>query len=300
MTARADAEGHPEVEEISALLEDALPPERRTEVQNHVAECEICDDVLESLASIRDLLGAMPGPPRMPADVAGRIDAALAAEALLASAEPSAVSRETATDGPSAVSRETTAPRTGSTAGPPRREDASRGPGRSRRRRRRVMLTAAGCCAALIGIGGIVQSMSPADGAGAKADTAQQRDTRDRSSTFAAGSLEKRVKTLLADQPSEPSKEEPTEFDVRSTASPGALLAEGTAVPPCVQQATQRQETALAAEPGTYRGAEAYLVVLPHAGDADRVDVYVVDSSCTRESTPRPGEVLLTRSYARH
>lgn len=108
MTSTTGTDEHPEVAEISALAEGILPPDRSADLRGHLVDCALCADVRASLEEIRGLLGTLPGPPRIPADVAGRIDAALAAEALLASkgreeAHEEAVSRET-TD---RVSRET-------------------------------------------------------------------------------------------------------------------------------------------------------------------------------------------------
>ncbi|MDI3402761.1 anti-sigma factor [Streptomyces cavernicola] len=88
MTATTGAAEHPDVSELSDLTEGLLPPSRTSDVRDHVAGCELCADVLDSLTEIRDLLGTLPGPPQMPADVAGRIDAALAAEALLDATRP--------------------------------------------------------------------------------------------------------------------------------------------------------------------------------------------------------------------
>ncbi|GAA3300589.1 hypothetical protein GCM10020295_41720 [Streptomyces cinereospinus] len=68
------------------------PPSRTADVRRHLDECELCADVYASLEEIRGVLGTLPGPARMPADIAGRIDAALAAEALLQATAPDAVS----------------------------------------------------------------------------------------------------------------------------------------------------------------------------------------------------------------
>lgn len=87
MTSPGGTDPHPEVAEISALSEGLLPMDRNTEVSEHLDGCELCSDVLVSLTEIRGLLGTLPGPPRMPEDIAGRIDAALAAEALLNATE---------------------------------------------------------------------------------------------------------------------------------------------------------------------------------------------------------------------
>lgn len=91
MTSMTDATGdagHPDVAEISDLAEGLLAPARSGEVRSHLDSCALCADVRSSLEEIRGLLGTLPGPSRMPADVAGRIDAALAAEALLETMEP--------------------------------------------------------------------------------------------------------------------------------------------------------------------------------------------------------------------
>lgn len=83
MTSPSDTDQHPDVEEISDLTEGLLPPSRTAELRQHLDACALCADVHQSLMEIRDLLGTLPGPSPMPADVAERIDAALAAEALL-------------------------------------------------------------------------------------------------------------------------------------------------------------------------------------------------------------------------
>lgn len=81
---------HPDVSEISDLTEGLLSPSRTAEIRRHLGDCALCADVRTSLEEIRSLLGTLPGPARMPADIAGRIDAALAAEALLDATQPQA------------------------------------------------------------------------------------------------------------------------------------------------------------------------------------------------------------------
>ncbi|MFE4645751.1 anti-sigma factor family protein, partial [Streptomyces sp. NPDC056730] len=98
MTSTTDTAQHPDVSEISDLAEGLLSPSRSAAVRSHLDGCALCADVHDSLEEIRGLLGTLPGPPRMPADVAERIDAALAAEALLDATAPDEngdVSRET-------------------------------------------------------------------------------------------------------------------------------------------------------------------------------------------------------------
>ncbi|MFD0412851.1 anti-sigma factor family protein [Streptomyces sp. NPDC127108] len=83
MTTTTDSAGHPDVAEISDLTEGLLSPSRTLDVRQHLDDCPLCADVYASLEEIRGMLGSLPGPTRMPTDVAERIDAALAAEALL-------------------------------------------------------------------------------------------------------------------------------------------------------------------------------------------------------------------------
>ncbi|GAU66740.1 hypothetical protein SSP35_03_03880 [Streptomyces sp. NBRC 110611] len=124
MTSTTGTGEHPEVSEICKLSDGLLSLSRTADLRDHLAACELCEDVYASLEEIRGLLGTLPSPSRMPTDIAERIDAALAAEALLDATAPGSgghVSHETvvtsvsapreADDVPLAVSRETgTAP----------------------------------------------------------------------------------------------------------------------------------------------------------------------------------------------
>lgn len=82
-----DAQGHPSVETLSEYAEDLLYPEPAAEVRAHLHDCTACTDTRDALREIRALLGRDPAP-RLPSEVAGRIDAALAAESLLAAELP--------------------------------------------------------------------------------------------------------------------------------------------------------------------------------------------------------------------
>lgn len=231
--ATSETDDHPEVTEISALTEGVLPSERAAQVRSHLTRCPLCADVRSSLEEIRDALGTLPGPTRMPEDIAGRIDAALAAEALLGPAEPSSqeaaasstpgspdspgvlgtppsgdekvVSRETG-----AVSRETTSPSpvtappgshasgTTATRRPPGHPSGSSGPGRGggrTRRRRRILLATAGACAALALGGVLLPTVLTNDGQ----QTADQGAAAPAPDDINAAQLEGRVQKLLAD-----------------------------------------------------------------------------------------------------
>ncbi|WP_432252669.1 hypothetical protein [Streptomyces sp. HNM1019] len=326
MTSSTDTEEHPEVAEISALTEGLLSPSRAVDVRTHLASCVLCTDVWESLDEIRSLLGTLPGPVRMPAEIAGRIDAALAAEALLdataperradvsretpdPAAAPTVVSRETADDASSDPGTGTAEPTTAKPSiaadRPAGRPRGATGPGRSstgpgtrpgRARRWRKAVLGGACAAAVIGIGSFfLQSGSSGDhGDGdPQAHTSQSSTAK---ATLSSGTLKDRVHELLADR--------------KSTASDG-VTGQGNSpdvplradddpeVPSCVQSGTGRKEPALAAQQDTYDGQSAYIVVLPHPSDSSRVDAFVIDASCVSARPSSPGELLVTRTYPR-
>ncbi|MEJ8670204.1 hypothetical protein [Streptomyces sp. NBC_01614] len=308
MTSTTDTAGHPDVTELSDLTEGLLPPARTTEVRSHLDQCELCADVHGSLEEIRELLGTLPGPARMPADVAGRIDAALAAEALLNATAPDGVAAPTlagdthaalsgADDG-AHVSRETSAA-AHRPAGHAR--SSTTGPGRKDRKkpgRRRVAVLGAAFTAAALGLGSVLlTSLMGGGGAGPSADGGQT--TAD---TFSAAKLEKQVTDLLAASESSPGTSRGPDRSLgvegnSDTESP-KILREIT-VPDCVREGINRDDAALAAEEGVYQGKDALLVVLPDANDASRVTVYVVDSTCVKQPSSTTAKVLLKDSYPR-
>ncbi|MEU2149758.1 MULTISPECIES: anti-sigma factor family protein [Streptomyces] len=321
MTPTADTAQHPEVSEISDLTEGLLAPSRTAEVQQHLAQCDLCSEIRDSLEEIRGLLGAMPDPEPMPEDIAARIDAALAAEAGPTPStenEPVVVSRETRTGEGATRSRTATgsASVTGSATAPDRpagRSSAATGPGRrpGRRRRRTVVLgTAFG--AAIIGMSVFfLQSLSPSDDASKSVSDGGVSAADSSAPAYADGTLEAQVRDLLGDKASQQSpgvKKVPPEADTKSSSealtpeaepSRSPMKAPVVAVPSCVQKATGRTTPALALEEGTYRGTDAYLVVLPHTSDSSRVQAYVVASSCVDTAPESSGQLLLTRSYNR-
>ncbi|MFI7385256.1 anti-sigma factor family protein [Streptomyces sp. NPDC049813] len=334
MTSTTDTAEHPEVAEISDLAEGLLPASRTTDLRRHLDGCPLCADVYASLEEIRGLLGTLPDPPRMPADVAGRIDAALAAEALLDSLavhpDPTAAPRVSADDtsdaseevrlaasrtAPTSGTRETTdsVSRETSPADPTANEPAVRsverpsgrprgavGPGRKNRSPRRRTGAAFGAVltAAALGVGVLLLQQDGDD-----APTAHRNGARD---TFAEGSLDTKVSELLGTGPSafaSPSTEKPsfgTQDSGPKTPQSVPLPKRATTVPACVQLGTHRNEDPLAAEKGTYDGKSVYLVVLPHKTDpAHRVTAFIVDSACTQQAASATGEVLYTHDYAR-
>nr|WP_202458399.1 hypothetical protein [Streptomyces sp. SID5464] len=297
--------GHPDVAEISDLAEGLLAPSRSTDVRRHLDGCELCADVYASLEEIRGLLGTLPGPPRMPADVAGRIDAALAAEALLNAMVPEAAESQTPVSTPrpmseddsgAHVSRETSTP-ADRPAGRPRSSTTGPGrKGRTRNGRRRIAVLGTVFTVAALGLGSVLLS-SLGDGK-PRHDTAggQQSAPAD---TFSEGKLEKQVTDLLAQKQSKKEGGSRTPF--------GAATAPGTdhpqvfrepTVPGCVRDGIGRKDTALAVENGRYQGKKAMLVLLPDTSDPTRVTAYIVDATCADHApATAEGKVLLQRSY---
>ncbi|MEV6668814.1 anti-sigma factor [Streptomyces sp. NPDC051162] len=326
MTSTTGTDEHPEVAEISALAEGALSPSRSADVREHLADCPLCADVRTSLDEIRTLLGTLPGPPRMPDDIAERIDAALAAEALLDStahtatvmddddalvsrgtSTPEPVSRETAARTSRHVSRETAAPapervsRETSDHRPAARPRAATGPGRQapsagrprpgRSRRWPRILLGTACAAAVLGVGSL---FLPSEGSeGHHSPQAQESQSP---AALASGDLKTRVHDLLkvsfkATEPRGKSSENAPETMLRDN---------GADAPACVQQGIGRPEPSLAAQPDSYKGESAYLVVMPHPTDASLVDAYVVASACVGTTPTAPGKVLLKQTLPRY
>ncbi|MDQ0582149.1 hypothetical protein [Streptomyces rishiriensis] len=302
MTSTKDTTGHPDVAEISDLTEGLLAPSRSGDVRRHLEACELCADVHASLEEIRGLLGTLPGPPRMPDDVAHRIDAALAAEALLNSTAPENADASPTADALTSdadalhVSRETTT----ATDRPAGRAHATTGPGRKERRRggrRKIAVLGAVLTAAALGLGSVlVSSLTDGGGPGTSAHQSAGPDT------FFASGLEGRVTDLLA-KTTDTRGSHSLGIQESGVASPSGgppQLFRQPVVPSCVQQGIGRSDAALAVEEGTYQGTDALLVVLPDTSDSTRIDAYVMDKTCVDHPASSPAKVLLTRSYPRH
>ncbi|MFJ4850636.1 MULTISPECIES: anti-sigma factor family protein [unclassified Streptomyces] len=299
MTSPAGTNEHPEVAEISDFTEGILPPQRSASIRGHLDGCPLCADVRDSLEEIRGLLGTLPGPPRMPADIAGRIDAALAAEVLLDSTAPD-VSRETSpVVAATHVSRETSH---GAGRGPEGRAAATTGPGRPPVRTRRrwhkgLLLTVSAM--AVLGLGGLAAAL--VESSSGQTDMSANADTKDSAAVAgqpderaeAADPLRTQVQQLLsggtANRPQNNSAAESPLMDVNGMP------------PSCVLRAIGRPDdgTPLASRRGAYEGSDSYLVVLPHPGDRSLVDAFVVDASCTAATPSATGTLLREETYPR-
>ncbi|MFG2404736.1 anti-sigma factor family protein [Streptomyces brevispora] len=325
MTSTTDTTQHPDVSEISDLTEGVLSPPRTADVRRHVDGCDLCSDVLASLEEIRSLLGSMPAPQAMPIDIADRIDAALADEARVVAtasdseAEGSRAKTDVSRDAEADVSRETEQAATAQELAdrPAGHARAATGPGRSpvrRRRRRAVLGTTLG--AAVVGVSvfllqNVTTSHNSADVRASDQGTSAKKSD---SQAFSQSTVQERVHSLLSSgkEPSDPGKstgqnqapsidtKSSPETELPGSASPQApLRAPAVTVPSCVEQGIGRNAAVLAVEKGTYQGADAFLVVLPHPTDTTRVEAYVVDAACVGADPAVKGKLLLTHAYAR-
>ncbi|MEU5250709.1 anti-sigma factor family protein [Streptomyces longwoodensis] len=311
MTSTTDTTGHPDVTEISDLTDGLLGPSRSEEIRQHLAACELCADVQASLEEIRGLLGTLPGPARMPDDVAQRIDAALAAEALLdaealhtaGSAETSGSSEATGsseTSGATAhvsrettpVSRETSVPAPDRPSGHAR--SSSTGPGRKERKRpgrRKIAVLGAVFGAAALGLGSVLVASLSGGGDGGTTASSTHSTAAD---TFSRTALERQVTALLSKNEG---SRAPHSLGLDGDSEPPRVFTQPT-VPACVQQGIGRQDTALATQTGVYQGRDVLLVVLPDPADTGKVTAYLVDTRCVQHPGAR-AKVLLQHTYAR-
>ncbi|MDH6143191.1 hypothetical protein P3T35_005220 [Kitasatospora sp. GP30] len=252
----ADA-SHPDVETLADLSEDLLAPAEAAALRTHLAGCPECADTLAALTEVAALLAADPVEP-MPAEVALRIDAALAA------AQPPS----TPSAPPAAA-----APGRG-TAGPPARSDRSSRPGGARSRRRRLVLAVAGCLAALgLGATGLVLSQQggsqPTAASAIAPNPEQQHPLSVAGPEFTAAGLPEQIDRLL------PSG---------SGGQPHASAQQsGGGLPDCVQQSVtgHQGETPLLITHGGYRGAPVDVYVFRLADDPGRLDVFLLTPGCT-------------------
>lgn len=296
MTSTTGTDSHPEVAEISALSEGILAPDRSADVREHIAGCALCADVLDSLEQIRGLLGTLPGPARMPADIAGRIDAALAAEALLDATLPPRVPRGTSVDVPR-----------GTSSGPGSRADASTGPGRGgrteksgsrpaargRRRGWGVLVTVSVIATAVLG--GLLYLAVNMSGGVTTDSSAASSKVKQADGSSVSATVENRVRQLLNASTLDHAQS-PLLSENGGTTPAGPKAPSAAAVPSCVLKATHRSQTPLASDREPFQGTDAYLLVLPHPGDSAAVDAFVVNASCTATA---PGMVLFQNTYPR-
>ncbi|MFF9642760.1 anti-sigma factor family protein [Kitasatospora aureofaciens] len=316
------ADAHPSVEELADLAEGLVEPaEAARTLHRHLNGCAECRETADALAEVQALLGAVEPEP-VPADVAARLDAALAEAARTETARTEAAGvadrpRESPrrspadarrTDAPPTPVRAVPAPsappsRPGSSSGP-----SPSGPGRPRLRRRRfaVLLGAAAALAAF-GLGGALL-LDHSEGSGTSAASATSAGLPEDQSArtphlagpgtaYREDQLAAQVQQLLARSGAEPG--------LRATgpARSGAAPAEGarpelsgpdSPAAPASPVACQAPApgTPLATDRGSYQGSPVEVLVYPAPGRAGYVDVYLRSPDC--------GPVVLHRTVPGH
>ena len=298
-----DSSGHPDVEAISECLEDLLSPEATAELTAHLSTCPECSEVRDTLDEIRTLLGDT-GTPRLPEDIAARIDAALAAEAALELPNPpdSPESAAVATESPAASPVRSPAAASAPPSKPSTARPGPTGPA-GRRTGRRV---ATGLRRAVIGlvtlavaglIGTAILRMPSTTTKGAASSSAGPAVSEQ---VFSAAGFTAEIQALLL--PSSASGKQPL------TAEPGKSPAESTlpqavsqpTVPDCALAAVGRSgQSPLVSSIGIYSGTAVYALVFPDRKDPTHfVDAYLVNFRCTAPAGST-SPVLLQRTVPR-
>lgn len=282
------AADHPGVDALCDLDEGLLagtPGE--ADIRAHVAGCASCADFIALLATTREQLAALPAEP-MPAEVAVRIDAALAREATR-DAEPAPVTVAVVT--PMDSARRTRRPRWVRSAG----------------------AVAAGIALLMAGAVGVNAFNAVNEKSGTISGAAEDNSAPNDSAQRDAGSMRNYTQSTLADDvralvgggpaaagapqtkssPSRPlgaQQDAAGPPDLSRLRSPAQLAS-------CVAELTGRQGVAvIAVDYATYEGEPAVIIVLPDA-DPAVVQAWVVGPGCStgnpdfrhREVVPRAG-----------
>ncbi|WP_328955849.1 zf-HC2 domain-containing protein [Kitasatospora purpeofusca] len=306
---------HPSVDELADLSEDLLAPAEAEALREHLAGCADCRETVDALTEVRALLGAAEAP-AVPADVAARIDAALAAAAGPPAAATPATAPAAATPTTASTTATPTVPaaRPAPTAppkAPPARPTAGTGPGRSRRGRRRALLLGSAAALLVLGLGGAFLSLSssgqqdlsatadaaarPAVGtaapesstAGAKTDRATGGTVyQDDQLAAQVGQLLTAAGTARPVKPSAgpgsgPAATDPSEPSGATAVPPAdggqGLVGGNRSTPACPPPSTA---ALLATDRGSYAGAAADLLVYALPGRPELLDVYLRAPDC--------------------
>ncbi|MFD8708022.1 anti-sigma factor family protein [Kitasatospora sp. NPDC059648] len=293
------ADAHPSVEELADLAEGLVEPDRAAALHRHVDGCAECRETADALAEVQALLGAA-APEPMPADVAARLDTALAETARTDQHGTAAGAAERPRRAPATPVRAVPP-----SAAPPSRPGSSSGPGRSRPRRRRfaVLLGAAAALAAF-GLGGALlldHSENSGTSAASAASAASAGAPEDRSArtphlagpgtVYREDQLATQVQQLLARSGAEPGLR--ATGPARSDAAPaeGARPEFSGPASPAACRAPA-PGTPLATDRGSYQGSPVEVLVYPAADRPGLVDVYLRAPDC--------GPVILHRTVPGH
>ena len=309
-----DPSGHPPVETVAEYLEDLLPTGATAELRAHLADCADCADTLAALQEVRDLLGRDPAPV-LPDDIGIRIDAALAAEALLSAGREPASTASSPESSPASSLGKTSRAADGTSTAPGRpggpsaptgagtgapRPPAGPGRGRSRRWRKAVLGLAALAVVGVVGTA-VLQSGGESHNGSAKSASGAAVTPGGAAALPALGTLteanlpQQVLRLLPGAGPLHPQaqtgRSDSPAAGTNPATGPGTNPAD---LPACVLAAVGRSgQEPTAAGRGVYRDTPVFALVYTDAGQPrGPVDAYLVDASCR-------GGVLLHRTVAR-
>ncbi|QMU79889.1 hypothetical protein GXW83_33510 [Streptacidiphilus sp. PB12-B1b] len=297
-----DSSGHPDVDTLADYTEDLLGPEATAELSAHLAACADCRETCDALEEVRTLLGGTDAPP-MPDDIARRIDAALAEEAALRTADSAPPELRT----PAAASQPPAGPRRpGSAPDRPAAHSGSTGPagrrpgrGRSRRLRRAALWASSLAVCGLIVTAAL--NLHPADTgstSSSKAAAGRSAQISPQSApgftSFSDADLPAQIQSLLQAPPS------PGAVGAHPQAVNSGERSSSAGIPSCALQAVNRPgEQPLAVGRGSYHGLAVYALVYPDAADpAHWTDAYLVNAGCVIPSGAT-SSVLVHRTVPR-
>jgi anti-sigma factor RsiW len=239
---------HLDYDTLAELAEGLLSESRAASADAHLASCAECQDRSAEISDVSRLLAETPTPP-MPAELASRIDAALAAEAT--------------TSGP-VVSLEA-----------------------HRRRRRLRVLSVAAATAVVVGGGALVGYSVLTGSVPSESGSAQSPPLQDR--TNSAQAKAPRSETLQGARGYSPVESGTNytadglgrQVSAQLTSGDGGKRAAMTteSITNCVRTVAKGKRPLLV-DIASYEGRPATVIVLPGT-DADRVDVWVVGPTCS-------------------
>lgn len=253
---------HLDYDTLADLAEGLLSDARAASADAHLAGCAECQDRSAELVDVSRLLADAPVPP-MPAELASRIDEALAAEV--------------------------------ASAGPVMSIEAKR------RHKRLRMLAVAAATAAVLGGGALAGHTLLTGSVSSESQTAQSQPVQDRSASTRAKTPRSETLNGAAGSSVYMTVQSGTNYTVADLGGQvSAQLAQGggKAASPATQMVTgcvrrvAQGKTPLLIDIATYEGRPATVIVLPGA-DTGRLDVWVVGPACSAS-----GIALIERTQA--
>jgi hypothetical protein len=276
---------HVPPETLADSAEGLLAADDEVAVRAHLNGCADCRRVDADLRDVSVFLAADPAP-RMPEDVAARLDAALQAEPPLSPATP--------------------------------RDDARVAASPTRRRAARRMPVWIGAAAAVVGVTGAVLGLQALQGnetttsttAGAALEVDRSAEAPESTLSapssgraYTADNLTSEVQALVGQSGAADSADEDAADDGREAAAPGTVpgtesagepaaagtdlsalstLATPAGLAACIEALTGRADvTPVAVDLASFEKQPAAVIVLPVPGDGESLDVRIVGSRCS-------------------